>query len=134
MSAHTTAAPARAKVRAVARPMPLALPTTIATFPVIAASGMGTSVRLEVWHDLAGEQLERAVRLLVGEVAEDEAADEVVDAALGDVALELGADGRRRAHDGGVDGEGAVERVGEADGGRAELAPEVADAVVPDLV
>src|SRR5262245_37479185 len=94
-SAHTTAAPARANVIAVAWPMPWALPTTMATFPLRAASGMGTSRRLEVGHHVAGEQLQGAVRLLVGEIAEDEAADEVVDPGLGHVPLDLGPHRRR---------------------------------------
>ena len=50
------------------------------------------------------------------------------------MAFDFGAHRRRRADDRRVDGERALERLGEPDGHRVELTPEARQAVVPGLV
>ena len=84
--AATTRAPRSASSRAVARPMPVAAPVTIAVLP-------STDIRPAARTDGAGERVAR--RVLEDRLVADAAVDEVGDE-LDTVGLELRARGRRR--------------------------------------
>src|SRR5206468_12385117 len=87
--------------------------------------------RPDAGEDFGREEIDRRRGLGRSHVAEHQPADEIVAAALGDMALDLLADARARAGDGDAALAGLVEVAGEPDRGRSEIAPELGQVGVP---